>query len=77
MHVFAFIYIHNKYTQYTHIYYVNKTFILDAFDSTSFCTYTRLIWVVLDPVDWLSLYGQKHFLFCVPLHTGLEQHKSE
>ncbi len=24
MHVFAFIYIHNKYTQYTRIYYVNK-----------------------------------------------------
>ncbi len=24
------IYIQNKYTQYTHIYYVNKNFILDA-----------------------------------------------
>ncbi len=25
-----YLYIHNKYTQYTHIYYVNKTFILNA-----------------------------------------------
>ncbi len=24
------LYIHNKYTQYTYIYYVNTTFILDA-----------------------------------------------
>ncbi len=24
------IYIHNKYTQYSNMYYVNKTFILDA-----------------------------------------------
>ncbi len=24
------IYIHNKYTQYTRIYYVNKNFFLDA-----------------------------------------------
>ncbi len=26
MHVFVFIYLHNKYTQYTCIYYVNKNF---------------------------------------------------
>uniref|UniRef100_A0A8C2E2Y7 Proline-serine-threonine phosphatase interacting protein 1b n=1 Tax=Cyprinus carpio TaxID=7962 RepID=A0A8C2E2Y7_CYPCA len=26
----VYLYIHNKYTQYTHIYYVNKTFILDV-----------------------------------------------
>ncbi len=26
----VYLYIINKYTQYTHIYYVNKTFILDA-----------------------------------------------
>ncbi len=26
----VYLYIHNKYTQHTHIYYVNKTFILDA-----------------------------------------------
>ncbi len=26
----CYLYIHNKHTQYTHIYYVNKTFILDA-----------------------------------------------
>ncbi len=25
----VYLYRHNKYTQYTHIYYVNKTFILD------------------------------------------------
>ncbi len=25
-----YLYIHNKYTQYTLVYYVNKTFILDA-----------------------------------------------
>ncbi len=41
MHVFLYLYIHNKYTQYTHLYYVNKSFYLDAinrdqsFDSTS------------------------------------------
>ncbi len=28
--VCIYIYVHNKYTQYTHIYYVNKNFILDA-----------------------------------------------
>ncbi len=28
--MYVYLYIHNKYTQYTHIYYVNKTFILDA-----------------------------------------------
>ncbi len=26
----VYLYIHNKYTQYTLIYYANKTFILDA-----------------------------------------------
>ncbi len=26
----VYLYIHNKYTQYTHIYYVNKNFILDV-----------------------------------------------
>ncbi len=26
----VYLYIHNSYTPYTHIYYVNKTFILDA-----------------------------------------------
>ncbi len=26
----VYLYVHNKYTQYTHIYYVNKNFILDA-----------------------------------------------
>ncbi len=26
----VYLYIHNKYTQYTLIYYVNKNFILDA-----------------------------------------------
>ncbi len=26
----VYLYIHNKYTQYTHIYHVNKTFILDV-----------------------------------------------
>ncbi len=25
-----YLYMHNKYTQYTLVYYVNKTFILDA-----------------------------------------------
>ncbi len=30
LYVCVFIYIHNKYTQYTHIYYLNKTFILDS-----------------------------------------------
>ncbi len=30
VHVCVYVYIHNKYTQYTHIYYVNKSFILDA-----------------------------------------------
>ncbi len=29
MHVCVFN-IHNEYTQYTHIYYINKTFILDV-----------------------------------------------
>ncbi len=29
--MYVYLYIHNKYTQYTHIYYVNKIFfILDA-----------------------------------------------
>ncbi len=28
--VCIYLYIHNKYAQYIHIYYVNKTFILDA-----------------------------------------------
>ncbi len=28
--MWVFIYTHNKYTQYTYIYYVNKNFILDA-----------------------------------------------
>ncbi len=28
--LYVCFYIHNKYTQYTHIYYVNKNFILDA-----------------------------------------------
>ncbi len=28
--VCVYLYMHNKYTQYTHIYYVNKNFILDA-----------------------------------------------
>ncbi len=35
----AHLYIHNKYTQYTHIYYVTKSFILDeikSFDSINF-----------------------------------------
>ncbi len=26
----VYLYIHNKYTQYTHIYYVNKNFYLDV-----------------------------------------------
>ncbi len=26
----VYLYTHNKYTQHTHIYYVNKTFILKA-----------------------------------------------
>ena len=26
----VYLYIHNKYTLYTYIYYVNKTFILDV-----------------------------------------------
>ncbi len=26
----VYLYIHNKYTKYTHINYINKTFILDA-----------------------------------------------
>ncbi len=28
--VCVYLYMHNTYTQYTHIYYVNKIFILDA-----------------------------------------------
>ncbi len=28
--VCVYLYIQNKYTQYTHIYYVHTTFILDA-----------------------------------------------
>ncbi len=28
--MYVYLYIHNKYTQYTHIYYVHKSFILDA-----------------------------------------------
>ncbi len=28
--MYVYLYIHNKYTQYTYVYYVNKTFILDA-----------------------------------------------
>ncbi len=38
MCVYLYIGLHNKYTQYTHIYHLNKTFILDAInrDSTSF-----------------------------------------
>jgi len=30
MRVCIYIYIHNKYTQYTHVYYVHTTLILDA-----------------------------------------------
>ncbi len=26
----VYLYLHNKYAQYTYIYYVNKTFTLDA-----------------------------------------------
>ncbi len=33
MHLSVFIYIHNKYTQYTRIYYVNCN---ELFDSTKF-----------------------------------------
>ncbi len=30
IYIYIYIYRHNKYTQYTHIYYVNKNFYLDA-----------------------------------------------
>ncbi len=32
-----YIYIHNQYTQFTHIYYVNKKIILDAQKRESYC----------------------------------------
>ncbi len=66
MHVCVFIYtVHNKYTWYTHIYYVNKTFMLDAinhylsFDSTNMklirslilASDTLLFWLVLSQSD--------------------------
>ncbi len=36
--MYEYLYIHNKYAQYTCIYYINKTFILDAInrDSTNY-----------------------------------------
>ncbi len=50
----VYLYIHNTYTQYTHIYYVNKMFFVwDAinrefsFDSTNFFN-NELLWIRME-----------------------------
>ncbi len=37
----VYLYIHNKYTQYTHIYYVNKNFILDTMNRLTALVFTQ------------------------------------
>ncbi len=56
MHVCVFIYTHNKYTQYTHTYYVHKLFILEAinrdFDSTNIYIYIYIYeWICMIDKD--------------------------
>ncbi len=41
-----YLYIHNKYTQHTHIYYVNKKFISDAINCL-----TALLYIYISKLD--------------------------
>ncbi len=47
-----YLHIHNKYTQHTHIYHVNKTFILDVNNRL-----TALIYVYI----YIYIYGSRQF----------------
>ncbi len=41
----VYLYIHNKYTQYTHIYHVNKNFYFDAINRLTALVYILIIFI--------------------------------
>ncbi len=51
----VYLYIHNKYTQYTHIYSVNKTFILDAINHLTVLIYIYVIFIFILNVIFIDM----------------------
>ncbi len=58
------IYIHNKYTQYTHIYNVNKTFILDVINLLTALIITK----------WLKSKSKDYYYYIIAEVESNELH---